>query len=85
MKEKNRKELFRLAKVDKELEKMAKNIVKLNMDTKYVSLYDEDRLDELARDFERAEIREESIAEGLSQGLEQGIEQGLSQGIEQGT
>ena len=46
------------------------------MDTKYVSLYDEDRLDELARDFERAEIREESIAEGLSQGLEQGIEQG---------
>ncbi len=44
------------------------------MDTKYVSLYDEDRLDELARDFERAEIREESIAEGLSQGIEQGIE-----------
>ena len=75
MQERNREKLFVLAKGDKELEDMAKNIVKLNMDTKYVSLYDEDRLDKLARDFERAEMREEGLAEGKAQGIKEGIKE----------
>ena len=71
MKEDRKKELYELAKGDKELEKMVKKVEKMSMDPKYVSLYDEERLDELARDFDRKEAREEGIEQGISQGIKQ--------------
>ena len=71
MKEDRKKELYELAKGDKELEKMVKKVEKMSMNPKYVSLYDEERLDELARDFDRKEAREEGIEQGISQGIKQ--------------
>ena len=84
MREDNKKRLKDLAKGDKELEIMVKKIINMSENPKYVSLYDEEKLDKIAREFEREEFKKEGLEEGIKQGIKEGRKEGRKEGIIEG-
>lgn len=71
----SRRKLRRLAKGDEELMAMERKIEKLSENPKYASLYDEEKLDKLAKSIWLHEETEKAKADGLQKGIKQGLEQ----------
>ena len=76
----NKKELWKLAKGDEDLENMARIIDDLNEDDEIIGAYYKDEMDEWMKKVDHEEAIKEGQAKGFKQGIEQGIEKGHNEG-----
>lgn len=76
----NKKELWKLAKGDEDLENMARIIDDLNEDDEIIGAYYKDEMDEWMKKVDHEKAIKEGQAKGFKQGIEQGIEKGHNEG-----